>query len=498
MKRPVICLEKNKFTDKNKKLGENMNEKIIKNKYAMPVQDPELRAHNFKEVALGYDKKTAYFEAKRCLNCKSRPCVEGCPVNIDIPEFIAKIKEDDLEGAYEIISKSSSLPAVCGRVCPQESQCESKCTMGIKNEAVAIGRLERFVADSHNESSNSSLSPIPSNGLKVAVVGSGPSGLTCAGDLARRGYMVTVFEALHKAGGVLVYGIPEFRLPKAIVSREIEGLKSLGVDIQTNVIIGKTLTVDELFELGYEAVFIGSGAGLPRFMNIPGEGLNGVYSANEFLTRSNLMKAFIDHPITPIMKGGRVAVIGGGNVAMDAARTALRLGAGKVFIIYRRSMDELPARKEEIQHAIEEGIEFITLSNPTKIIGHKDEDNRDDPKNGFVKAIECIRMEPAKADPDGRQKPVEIPGSEFLLDVTAVVVAIGTSPNPLIKNTTDGLRVNEHGGIIVSEDGETSKEYVFAGGDAVTGAATVISAMGAGKRAAQAIDKYLSQKAKGK
>lgn len=464
-------------------------------KHEMPVQAPEVRAHNFEEVALGYTAEIAVEEANRCLNCKNRPCVEGCPVNISIPDFIARIKENDFEGAYQIISKSSSLPAVCGRVCPQESQCESKCTLGIRFEPVGIGRLERFVADWHNE--NNTAAPVvpEANGHKVAIVGSGPSGLTCAGDLAKKGYKVTVFEALHTAGGVLVYGIPEFRLPKSIVAKEVETLKALGVDVETNVVIGKTLTVDELFEeMGFEAVFIGSGAGLPNFMNIPGESLKGVYSANEFLTRSNLMKAYRENPVTPIQKGGKVAVVGGGNVAMDAARTALRLGAEKVYIIYRRSMEELPARKEEVEHAMEEGIDFQLLRNPVEILGYENPENARDPKNGFVTGIRCIKMELGEPDASGRRRPVEVPGSEYVLDVDTVVMSIGTSPNPLIKDTTKGLDVNRRGGIIVNEDGLTSRAAVYAGGDAVTGAATVISAMGAGKVGAKAIDEYLSGK----
>ena len=461
-------------------------------KHEMPTQAPEVRAHNFDEVALGYTAEIALEEAQRCLNCKNRPCVEGCPVNIDIPDFISKIKEGDFEGAYGVITKSSSLPAVCGRVCPQETQCESKCTMGVKFEPVGIGRLERFVADYHNENCREAPVKPQSNGHKVAVIGSGPSGLTCAGDLAKKGYKVTVFEALHTAGGVLVYGIPEFRLPKSIVAKEVDTLKQLGVDVQCNVVIGKTLTVDELFDTGYEAIFIGSGAGLPNFMNIPGESLKGVYSANEYLTRSNLMKAYRDSD-TPIMKGGRVAVVGGGNVAMDAVRTALRLGAEKVYIVYRRSIEELPARAEEVEHAKEEGIEFRLLCNPTKITGYNNPDDPRDPKNGFVTGMECIRMELGEPDASGRRRPVEIPGSEFTLDVDTVIMAIGTSPNPLIKSTTDGLEVNRRGGIVVNEDGLTSRKGVYAGGDAVTGAATVISAMGAGKVAAAAIDKYLSE-----
>ena len=456
-------------------------------KHEMPTQEPAVRARNFQEVALGYSAEIAVEEAKRCLNCKNRPCVNGCPVNIAIPDFISRIKERDFEGAYRIISEYSSLPAVCGRVCPQEEQCEKHCTLGVKFEPVAIGRLERFVADYHNANETEPPKKPESNGHKVAVIGSGPSGLTCAGDLAKRGYKVTVFEALHTAGGVLVYGIPEFRLPKAIVAKEVETLKALGVDVQTNVVIGKTLTIDELFKMGYEAVYIGSGAGLPNFMGIPGESYQGVYSANEFLTRSNLMKAYLADPETPIMKGGRVAVVGGGNVAMDAARTALRLGAEKVYIVYRRSMEELPARKEEVEHAMEEGIDFRLLNNPVEILGYRNPDDLRDPKNGFVTGIRCIRMELGTPGADGRRRPVPVPGSEFTLDVDAVVIAIGTSPNPLIKSTTDGLNVNARGGILVSEDGATSRDAVYAGGDAVTGAATVISAMGAGKVAASAI-----------
>ncbi len=462
-------------------------------KNAMPVQDPVERGRNFKEVALGYDEATALDEAARCLNCKNMPCVSGCPVNVHIPAFIAKVRELDFEGAYQVINQSSSLPAVCGRVCPQETQCESKCVRGIKGEAVGIGRLERFVADWHNSHCTEAPKLPQPNGHKVAIVGSGPSGLTCAGDLAKLGYKVTVYEALHLAGGVLVYGIPEFRLPKTIVQKEVDTLKALGVDVETNVVIGKTLTVDELFEMGNEAVFIGSGAGLPRFMGIPGESLKGVYSANEFLTRSNLMKAYESDSTTPIMHAQKVAVVGGGNVAMDAARTALRLGAEKVYIVYRRSLEELPARKEEVEHAMEEGIEFKLLNNPTRIIGFENPDDRRDPRNGFVTGMECIRMELGEPDASGRRSPVEIPGSEFVLDVDSVIIAIGTSPNPLIKSTTEGLEVNRKGGIVVEEaTGLTSREGVYAGGDAVTGAATVILAMGAGKTAAKAIDEYLS------
>lgn len=466
---------------------------VSQKKHEMPTQSPEIRAKNFKEVALGYSEETAVAEAQRCLNCKNRPCVSGCPVNVHIPDFISKIKEGDFEGAYREISLSSTLPAVCGRVCPQETQCESKCTLGIKFEPVGIGRLERFVADWHNENQTAAPDAPQSNGHRVAIVGSGPSGLTCAGDLAKKGYKVTIFEALHTAGGVLVYGIPEFRLPKSIVAKEVDTLKALGVDIETNVVIGKTLTIDELFDMGYEAVFIGSGAGLPNFMGIPGESLKGVYSANEFLTRSNLMKAYNDDPVTPIMKGGKVAIIGGGNVAMDAARTALRLGADKVYVVYRRSMEELPARKEEVEHAMEEGIDFRLLNNPVEILGYNNPDNPRDEKNGFVTGMKCIKMELGEPDARGRRRPVPIEGSEFTLDVDTVVVSIGTSPNPLIKSTTKGLEVNERGGIIINEDGLTTRDCVYAGGDAVTGAATVISAMGAGKHAAKAIDEYLSK-----
>ena len=459
----------------------------------MPTQEASVRAHNFNEVALGYTEEMAINEANRCLNCKNMPCVAGCPVKIHIPDFISKIKEGDFESAYQIITKSSSLPAVCGRVCPQEVQCESKCVRGIKGESVGIGRLERFVADWHNTFCAEDPICPESNGHKVAVVGSGPSGLTCAGDLAKKGYDVTVFEALHTAGGVLVYGIPEFRLPKKIVAKEVDTLKKLGVQIETNVVIGKTLTIDELFEQGFEAVFVGSGAGLPNFMGIPGEALCGVYSANEFLTRSNLMKAYLENSDTPVMKGGNVAVVGGGNVAMDAARTALRLGAEKVYIVYRRSMEELPARREEVEHAEEEGIEFRLLCNPVEILGYHNPENARDPKNGFVKGMACVRMELGEPDERGRRRPVVIEGSEFILDVDTVIMSIGTSPNPLIKSTTEGLEVNRHGGIIVNEDGLTSRKAVYAGGDAVTGAATVISAMGAGKTAAKAIDEALSK-----
>ena len=467
---------------------------IIPKKHEMPTQAPEVRAHNFDEVALGYTAEIAVEEAQRCLNCKNRPCVSGCPVNVNIPDFIAQIAKGDFEGAYQTIQQTSSLPAVCGRVCPQETQCESKCTLGVKFEPVGIGRLERFVADWHNANITEVPQKPESNGHRVAIVGSGPSGLTCAGDLAKKGYEVTVYEALHTAGGVLVYGIPEFRLPKTIVAKEVDSLKALGVTFETNVIIGKTLTIDELFEMGYEAVFVGSGAGLPNFMNIPGESFKGVYSANEFLTRSNLMKAYRDDSDTPIMKGGYVAVVGGGNVAMDAARTALRLGAEQVYIVYRRSLEELPARREEVEHAEEEGIEFELLCAPTEILGFNNPEDPRDPRNGFVTGMRCVRMELGEPDAGGRRRPVEIPGSEFELHVDTVVMAIGTSPNPLIKSTTEGLEVNRKGGIIVNEDGLTSREGVYAGGDAVTGAATVISAMGAGKTAAAAIDKAIMGK----
>ena len=454
-------------------------------KNEMPAQEPNVRNKNFSEVALGYSEEQAVDEANRCLNCKNKPCVGGCPVSIDIPEFIAKIREKDFEGAYRIISKSSSLPAVCGRVCPQETQCESKCVRGIKGEPVAIGRLERFVADWHNKNCTEAPKAPEKNGHKCAVIGAGPSGLTCAGDLAKMGYDVTVFEALHLAGGVLVYGIPEFRLPKAIVAHEVENLKALGVKIETNVVIGKTIEVDELFEQGYEAIFIGSGAGLPRFMNIPGENLKGVYSANEFLTRVNLMKAYKEGSDTPIKKNSSVAVVGGGNVAMDAARCAKRLGAENVYIVYRRGLEEMPARKEEVEHAMEEGIIFKTLNNPVEILGDE---------HKFVTGMKCIEMELGEPDASGRRRPVEKKDSEFVLDVDCVVMSIGTSPNPLIRNTTKGLETNKHGCFVADEVGQTSREGVFAGGDAVTGAATVILAMGAGKTAAKAMDEYIKSK----
>ena len=454
-------------------------------KHEMPTQEAEVRARNFNEVALGYTAEIAVEEANRCLNCKNKPCIQGCPVNIDIPGFIMKIKDSDFEGAYQVIAQSSSLPAVCGRVCPQESQCESKCTLGIKFEPVGIGRLERFVADYHNENCLGETNKPVSNGKKVAVVGSGPAGLTCAGDLAKKGYEVTVFEALHTAGGVLVYGIPEFRLPKEIVRKEVEGLKALGVDVQTNVVIGKTLTVDELFDMGFESVFIGSGAGLPKFMNIKGEAFKGVYSANEFLTRINLMKAYRPDGTTPVQRGKKVAVVGGGNVAMDAARCARRLGA-EVTIVYRRTEEELPARREEVEHAKEEGIIFKLLTNPLEINGNE---------NGWVSGMRCQQMELGEPDASGRRRPVAVEGSDFEIDVDCVIMALGTSPNPLIKDTTAGLETASWGGITVDEaTGKTSKDGVYAGGDAVTGAATVILAMGAGKTAAAAIDEYLKNK----
>ena len=463
-------------------------------KCPMPSLDPLERAKTFDEVALGYTEEMAVTEAARCLNCKNPACVAGCPVGIAIPSFIQRITEGDHEGAYRIITESSSLPAVCGRVCPQESQCESKCVRGIKGEPVAIGRLERFVADRHNETETPPPEkPLP-NGHRVAIVGSGPAGLTCAGDLAKLGYAVTVLEALHVAGGVLMYGIPEFRLPKRIVQKEIQNLKALGVDFQTNTVVGKTVTVDELFEEGYDAVFIGSGAGLPRFMSIPGESLCGVYSANEFLTRSNLMGAYRPDAATPILKGGKVAVVGGGNVAMDAARTALRLGAEEVSIIYRRSLDELPARREEVEHAMEEGIRFHFLTSPVAIRGYENEADPRDPRNGFVTSLICERMELGEPDERGRRSPVAIPDSRFELAADCVIMAIGTSPNPLIRSTTEGITFNSRGGMTVTEEGATTREGVFAGGDAVTGAATVILAMGAGKTAAKGIHRYIQGK----
>ena len=454
------------------------------NKTPMTEQEPAVRARNFKEVASGYTPEEAINEAKRCLNCKNRPCMTGCPVSVRIPEFIAQVAEGNFEEAYRIIKSTNALPAVCGRVCPQERQCESKCVRGIKGEPVAIGRLERFCAD-YMRGKEIKEDIAPSNGHKVAVVGAGPAGLTAAGDLAKLGYEVTVYEAFHTAGGVLMYGIPEFRLPKTIVKGEIEGLEKLGVKFMTNMVIGKVLSIDELIEMGNEAVFIGSGAGLPRFMNIPGEDLVGVYSANEYLTRINLMKAYLDDYYTPIIKGKRFAVVGGGNVAMDSARSAMRLGADKVFIVYRRSLEELPARKEEVHHAMEEGIEFMLLTNPTAVNGDE---------NGHVKSIDCIKMELGEPDASGRRSPKVIEGSEFTLDVDTVIMALGTSPNPLLRMTTPGLEANAKGTLIVDENECTTKEGVFAGGDAVTGAATVILAMGAGKKAAAAIDDYIKSK----
>ena len=455
-------------------------------KCPMPSQDPDIRNRNFDEVALGYTYEMAVSEAKRCLNCPKKPCVSACPVQIDIPAFIACVANEDMEGAYKVLSASSALPAVCGRVCPQENQCEGKCVRGVKGESVAIGRLERFVADWHREHSAEKPVKPAANGHKVAVIGAGPSGLTAAGDLAKMGYSVTVYEALHLAGGVLVYGIPEFRLPKEIVRREIEGLKAMGVEILTNMVIGKVLTIDELFEMGFEAVYVASGAGLPRFMNIPGESLKGVYSANDYLTRINLMKAYLPGSKTPIKKSRRVAVVGGGNVAMDAARSAKRLGAEEVYIVYRRGMAELPARKEEVEHAEEEGIIFKTLTNPIEVLGDE---------NGFVCGMKCVEMELGEPDASGRRRPVVKEGSEFTLEVDTMIMSIGTSPNPLIRSTTPGLETNRHGCIITNgDDGLTSREGVYAGGDAVTGAATVILAMGAGKSAAKAIDTYIREK----
>ena len=451
-------------------------------KVPIPEQKPEVRAKNFEEVTLGYTEQMAQEEASRCLNCKNMPCVSGCPVNVSIPEFIKKITEQDYEGAYEVIHKTSSLPAVCGRVCPQERQCESQCVRGKKGDPVGIGRLERFAADWHMQNSKAPMQKPESNGHKVAVVGGGPAGLTCAGDLAKRGYEVTVFEAFHVAGGVLMYGIPEFRLPKAIVQKEIENLKSLGVNIMTNMVIGKIFSIDELIDQGFEAVFVGSGAGLPRFMNIEGESLIGVCSANEYLTRINLMKGYKENYDTPVLKSKAVAVCGGGNVAMDAARSALRMGAEHVYVLYRRSEAEMPARKEEFQHAKEEGIEFLTLHNPVKILGDE---------NGRVRAVICQRMRLTEPDASGRKRSVPIPDSEYELAVDTVIMSIGTSPNPLIRTTTEGLEANAKGCLIVDESMMTTKRGVYAGGDAVTGAATVILAMGAGKSAAQSIDEYI-------
>lgn len=454
-------------------------------KVKMPEQDPKVRARNFEEVSLGYTKEMAMEEAERCLNCKHKPCVSGCPVNVRIPEFIEQVAKGDFEKAYEIIKSTNFLPAVCGRVCPQESQCEQKCVRGIKGEPVAIGRLERFVADYvMSQPQKEVVKPTP-NGHKVAVIGAGPSSLTCASDLAQLGYEVTIFEAFHTAGGVLMYGIPEFRLPKHIVQKEIDGLKALGVNIMTNMVIGKVLSVDELFEMGFESVFVGSGAGLPRFMGIEGEALVGVYSANEYLTRINLMKAYEEGYDTPILRSKAVAVVGGGNVAMDAARSAIRLGAEHVYVVYRRSEEEMPARLEEVHHAKEEGIEFLFLNNPVRVVGDG---------NGKVAGLECVRMELGEPDASGRRSPKAIEGSNYILDVDTVIMSIGTSPNPLIRTTTTGLEANKHGCLVVNEDMLTTKEGVYAGGDAVTGAATVILAMGAGKKAAKAIDEYISSK----
>ena len=453
-------------------------------KNPMPSQEPDIRNKNFDEVALGYTKEQALDESERCLNCKAKPGVAGCPGNIEIPGFISEIKEGRFEEAYQVIARTSALPAICGRVCPQETQCEKYCVRGKKGDPVGIGRLERFVADYHMENSDAAPVRKEPNGHKVAIIGSGPAGLTCAVDLAREGYDVTIFEALHTAGGVLVYGIPEFRLPKSIVAKEIEGLKAMDVKIATDTIVGRTITIDELLEeMGFEAVFIGSGAGLPMFMNIPGINYKGVYSANEFLTRINLMKAYKEDSDTPIVRPKKAVIVGGGNVAMDAARCAKRLGA-EVHIVYRRGMEELPARREEVEHAEEEGIIFDTLCNPVEIIGDE---------NGDAVKVRCIRMELGEPDESGRRSPKEIPGSEFEVDIDCLIMALGTSPNPLIKNTTEGLEINRKGGIIVNEDGLTSRENVYAGGDAVTGAATVILAMGAGKTAAAAIDKALSE-----
>ena len=452
-------------------------------KCPMPAQEPDVRNKNFNEVALGYTREMAVNEAKRCLGCKNKPCVAGCPVNIDIPKFVGKIAEEDFAGAFEALSEQTSLPAVCGRVCPQESQCEERCLRGIKHEPVGIGRLERFVADWKMEEGGELPPTAPANGKKVAVVGAGPAGLTVAGEMAKKGYEVTIFEALHKAGGVLVYGIPEFRLPKAIVQKEIDNLKELGVKVETNIVVGKSLTIDELFEMGFGAVFVGSGAGLPKFMNIPGESLNAVYSANEFLTRINLMGAWREDSKTPVMRAKRVAVVGGGNVAMDAARCAKRLGAEEVYIVYRRSMEELPARAEEVEHAEEEGIIFKTLVNPCEVLG-------DD--KGNVVGMRCIQCELGEPDDSGRRRPVEIPNSEFVMDIDAMIMSIGTSPNPLIRSTTPGLEAQRWGGLVTEGDsGATTRKGVWAGGDAVTGAATVILAMGAGKQAAAAMGEYL-------
>lgn len=453
-------------------------------KVKMPEQDPDVRNKNFDEVALGYTPEMAMEEAQRCLHCKNKPCVGGCPVNVPIPEFIEKVAAGDFEAAYQVITRENALPAICGRVCPQEDQCEGRCVRGIKGEPVGIGRMERFVADYHMAKGDTTVPEIEKNGIKVAVIGCGPSGITCAGELARKGYDVTVFEALHKPGGVLSYGIPEFRLPKALVAKEIENVEKLGVDIETNVIVGKSITIDDLMSDGYKAVFIGSGAGLPKFLNIPGENLLGVYSANEFLTRVNLMKAFkFPETPTPVKIGKKVAVVGAGNVAMDAARTAKRLGAEEVYIVYRRSEEECPARLEEVHHAKEEGIIFKFLNNPCKILGDE---------NGYVTGMEVVKQELGEPDASGRRRPIPIEGSNYVMDVDSVIISVGTSPNPLLRTTTPGLNTQKWGGIIVDEATmETSKEYVYAGGDAVTGAATVILAMGAGKTAAAAIDEKI-------
>ena len=456
-------------------------------KVPIPEQDPKVRARNFDEVTLGYTAEMAMEEAQRCLNCKNMPCVSGCPVNVRIPEFIQKVAEGDFEQAYVIIRSTNGLPAVCGRVCPQERQCESKCVRGIKGEPVGIGRLERFVADTHMKNGDTTVEKPVSNGHKAAIVGGGPAGLTCAGDLARMGYEVTIFEAFHVAGGVLMYGIPEFRLPKDIVQKEVQTLRKLGVNIMTNMVIGKVLSIDELMEQGYETIFVGSGAGLPRFMGIEGEALVGVCSANEYLTRINLMKGYKEGYDTPVLKSKSVAVVGGGNVAMDAARSALRMGAEHVYIVYRRSEDEMPARREEVHHAKEEGVEFLTLNNPVKILGDE---------NGRACAMVCQKMELGEPDESGRRSPVPVEGSEYELPVDTVIMSIGTSPNPLIRTTTKGLEANRRGCLIVDEDMMTTKEGVYAGGDAVTGAATVILAMGAGKAAAKAMDEYMQKKSK--
>ncbi len=456
----------------------------VKNRVEMPSQDPEVRRHNFQEVALGYSEEMALEEASRCLNCKNPQCMQGCPVSVDIPGFIKLIKEGDFQGAIDVVKATNSLPAVCGRVCPQETQCESKCILGRRGEPVAIGRLERFVADWEMANGNSDGLDVPRNGKKVAIVGAGPAGLTCGGDLAKLGYDVTIFESLHEPGGVLMYGIPEFRLPKSIVKKEVDYVRKLGVSIQLNFVVGRTLTIDEIFEQGFDAVFVGSGAGLPMFMHIPGENLNGVYSANEYLTRINLMKAYMFPEYdTPIASGKKVVVVGAGNVAMDSVRCALRLGAEKAMIVYRRGREEMPARVEEIHHAEEEGVEFHLLTNPVRILGNE---------KGWVSGIECIKMELGEPDRSGRRRPIPIPGSEFVMEADTVVMALGTSPNPILVKTTDGLNAQPWGGLIADEcTGRTSRPRVWAGGDAVTGSATVILAMGAGKTAAKDIHEYL-------